>query len=292
MKKIWIFLSVIFLSFLIKYSFSQSPKIICSVETSCSYTHVFRISDVIDAHAEMNTQSNYPYIVCCRIDGSTLTVSQEISKGFIGLSNPTDAHVESGNENNYGYHLQFNSGYGEVFCDVADSCQEYDTCLVSISNLTNAHVGDCTTNPYQKKICCSLRLLDISLNFNASKAQWGEDIMAWGRATKNNLPLQNADVYIKINEENYTQIKTNSTGYYNFTFNIRKERIAKLNVSATVIDPESSKEKYVSKDLVVFLGFGYENLDSKNSLCRETPKPIQNPDGSIDIVIFKTCVWK
>jgi hypothetical protein len=292
MKIFWLFLAIALIVVFIKLSLSQSPKITCTVETSCSYTHAFRISDLTDAHAELSTQSNYPYIVCCRIDGTSLAVTQEISGGFIGLSYPTDAHVESGNQNNYGYHLSFNPGYGDVYCDVADSCDGYDTCLVSISGLTDAHVGDCATSPYQKKICCSFGLLDISLNLNASKVQWREDVKVWGKATKNGLPLQNAEVYVRINGIDHCQLQTNSTGDYTCTFNVKKERIDNLNVSATVFDPSSLKQKTTYKNLTVFIGFGFEDKGNKDLICREIPKSIQNPDGSIDVVIMKICVWK
>jgi hypothetical protein len=292
MKKIWLFLVIALIIIFVKLSLSQSPKITCTVETSCSYTNVFRISDLTDAHAELNTQSNYPYIVCCKIDGLSLSVSQEISGGFIGLSYPTDAHVEEGNQNNYGYHLHFNPGYGDVFCDATDSCDQYDTCLVSISGLTDAHVGDCMTNPYQKKICCSFGSLEISLNLNASKAKWGEDLRAWGKAKKNNIPLQNADIYVRVNGIEYCHLQTNSTGDYSCTFNVKKERIDVFNVSSTVVDPSSLKQKTTYKNFSVFMSFGFEDKNNKDVICREIPKSIQNPDGSIDVIIMKICVWK
>jgi hypothetical protein len=292
MKKFLIFAIIILVALMIKYSFSQTTKITCSVETSCSYTPAFRISDLTDAHAELSTQSNYPYIVCCRIDGTSLTVSQEISGGFIGLSTPTDAHVEAGSQNNYGYHLEFRPGYGDVFCEVADSCQDYDTCLVSISDLTNAHVGDCTTNPYQKKICCTFGSLVITLDLNASKAEWGDDIKVWGRASKNNLPLQDATVYLRVNKEVYCTVQTNSTGDYSCIFKVKRERIDNLNVSATVVDPTSLKKKTAYKTLSIIASFGYEDYGKKEMVCEEMPKVIQNPDGSIDVAMIKVCVWK
>ena len=291
MKNFWFLIIIIFIALLARQSLSQSPQITCTVETSCSYTHAFRISGLTDAYAELSTQSNYPYIVCCRIDGISLDVSQEISGGFIGLSSPTDALVEAGNQTNYEYHLEFNPEYGDVFCEVAESCQDYDTCLVSISDLTNARVGDCITDPYQKKICCTFGSLVIDLNLNTSKASWGDGVSVWGKATKNGFPLANSTVYVKVDKEVYCTMQTNSTGDYSCVFAIKKERIDKLNVSATVIEPINLKRKSASKILNVVASFGYED-EGKDMTCEELPKVMQNPDGSIDVVMFKICVWK
>ncbi|MBU5688520.1 MAG: hypothetical protein KQA41_02305 [Candidatus Aenigmarchaeota archaeon] len=292
MKKIFIVLVLLLLAiFFLKYSFSQTPKITCSIETSCSYTGVFRISDLTDAHAELITQTNYPYVVCCRIDGASLSVSQEISGGFIGLSNPTDAHVEAGSQNNYGYHLEFNPSYGSIFCEVSDSCENYDTCLVSISDLTDAHVGDCTTNPYQKKICCSFGSLEININLNASKVEWNGGLKVWGKTTKNGAPLQNADVFVFINNELYCQIKTNSSGDYACEFNIKRNRIGQFIVFAKVIDPSNLKEKISYSTINVFIDFGFKEK-GKNIVCEDIKKLIQNPDGSIEEANVKICTWK
>ncbi|MEM5801480.1 MAG: hypothetical protein QW474_02955 [Candidatus Aenigmatarchaeota archaeon] len=292
MKKIFIVLVLILLAiFFLKYSFSQTPKITCSIETSCSYTGVFRISDLTDAHAELITQTNYPYVVCCRIDGASLSVSQEISGGFIGLSNPTDAHVEAGSQNNYGYHLEFNPSYGSIFCEVSDSCENYDTCLVSISDLTDAHVGDCTTNPYQKKICCSFGSLEININLNASKVEWNDGLKVWGKTTKNGAPLQNGEVYVSMDNKLYCQTQTNSSGEYVCEFNIEKSKIGNFNVSVKVIDPITLKEKIAYAPINVFLKFGFEEI-GKNVVCEENKKLIQNPYGTIEEVNIKICVWK
>lgn len=291
MKKNWIFIFLLIFLIFIKYSISQTPELICSIETTCSYTGVFRISDLTDAHAELMTQSNYPYIVCCRVNGLTLSVFQEIGGGFIGLSNPTDAHVEAGNQNNYGYHLKFNPSYGNIICNIDDSCDSYDTCLVSISDLTDAHVSDCVTNPYQKKICCSFSSLDITLNLNSSRVQWYEGLKAWGQVKKNGSPLENADVYVKINDKIYCQLKTNSFGYYECSFTIEKSKIEILNVSATVIDPLTLESETAKHILKIYINFGHENK-AKNILCDEKQRLIQNPDGSIDIAKINICVWK
>jgi hypothetical protein len=134
--------------------------------------------------------------------------------------------------------------------------------------------------------------LVITLNLNASKAQWGDGISVWGKATKNSLPLQDATVYVKVNKEVYCMVQTNSTGDYNCAFEIKKERIDNLNVSATVIDPTNLKKKTAYKTLSIIAKFGYEDYGKKEMVCEEMPKAIQNPDGSIDVIMVKICVWK
>ena len=41
-------------------------RLLCSVTQTCNDTDVFHLSDYTNAHAELNNQSNYDYIVCCR----------------------------------------------------------------------------------------------------------------------------------------------------------------------------------------------------------------------------------
>ncbi len=291
MKKILIVLLFIVFFILVKYSLSQTPKITCSVETSCSYTSVFRISSLTDGHAELNTQSNYPYIVCCRINGINLEVTQEISGGFIGLSYPTDAHIEFGDQNNYGYHLKFNPQTGIVSCDLAQSCDGYDTCLVSISAETDAHVGDCITNPYQYKICCSFGSVVVVFNINSTRVEWFDGIKGWGKVTKNGFPLQNANVTIKVNNNVYCQTTTNSSGDFECNFNIGKEKIGFSKVYAIIIDPYNLQSYTAYKDFETIFSFGYEKISSEIS-CEEQTEILQNLDGSVEKVKLKVCVWK
>ncbi len=263
----------------------------CSVTTTCSDIDVFHISDLTDAHAELNTQTNYPYKVCCRATGTTLSVSNEISGGIIGLSYPTDAHVEIGSQINYGFHIKLQSGNGYVRCDYLDSCSGYETCVASISGFTDAHIGDCVTNPYQIKICCSIETLDLTLNLNATKVSWNDGIKVYGKATKDGLPLNLSNVTIKFNNKVYCLLETNSTGDYECSFAIPKERIGNYNITATVIDKDSLEEKTVWKVLKTYMYYGYQP-SGKDMSCYENPKKIQNPDGSIDIIMVNICVWK
>ena len=114
------------------------------------------MSDTSNTHAELANGTAYNYKVCC--SDSALSISNETSGSYfvvLRLSGFTNAHVEMGNESNYDYPVFINvpSG-GSMHCAYASSCAGYDTCLASISGNTNAHVADCTTDPYTTKICC------------------------------------------------------------------------------------------------------------------------------------------
>ncbi|MFN6992535.1 MAG: hypothetical protein ACK4MM_07445 [Fervidobacterium sp.] len=263
----------------------------CTVTTTCPDVDVFHISDLTDAHAELNTQNNYQYKVCCKATGTTLSVSNEISGGIIGLSYPTDAHAEIGNQMNYGYHLKLNPGTGYMRCDFLNSCDGYETCIVSLSGFTDAHVGDCVTNPYQTKICCNIETLNLTLNMNSTKVSWNDGIKVYGKAMRSGLPLDSSNVTIKFDDKIYCFLQTNSTGDYECSFTIPKKRIANYNITATVVDKDTLDEKTESRTFKTYLYYGYQI--SKNDMsCYETPRVIQNPDGSVDIVMVNVCVWK
>lgn len=263
----------------------------CTVSTSCSGLDVFHISDLTDAHAELNSQSNYQYKVCCNATGTDISVSQEISGGFIGLSYPTDAHIEAGNKTNYGYHLKFSSTNGTIICDYLSSCSGYNTCLISMSDYTDAHVGDCITNPYQIMLCCKIEYMSLTLNLNTTIALWNDGVNAYGKAIKNNLPLKSSDVVIKFDDEVCCETKTDDDGKYNCSFTVMRNYISNVNITATVTDKDTLQNKTASTTLKVGLSYGHKYYGGSTG-CYETPKLIQNPDNSIDIVIVKICVWK
>lgn len=263
----------------------------CSVTTSCQDVDVFHISDLTDAHAELNTQNNYPYRICCRAEGTTLSVSNEISGGIIGLSYYTNAHVEIGNQTNYFYHLKLVPGTGYMLCDFVNSCSNYETCIASLSDFTDAHIGDCITNPYQIKICCNIETLNLTINLNATKLTWNDGIKVYGKATRSESPLSYSNVTVKFDQETFCYLQTNATGDYECSFTVPKKRINNYNITATVIDKDTFEEKTVWKSIKMHLYYGYQ-ISNKDMSCYETPKIIQNPDGSVDIVMVNICVWK
>ncbi|MEM5878689.1 MAG: hypothetical protein QXF12_07485 [Candidatus Aenigmatarchaeota archaeon] len=287
-------LFVVFLIlFLLFSNFTESQEITlqCFVTTSCSYTDVFHISDIEDAHAEMNTQNNYPYKVCCRLsNGMNINVAERQNNGIIGLSYTTNAHAEIGNQTNYEYRIEMIPESGEIICELSYSCASYNTCLVSISDETDAHLGDCETNPYQRKICCSFGGLDITINSNSTKVEYGNDFKIYGRAFKAGIPFANAPVTVELDGKTECNLNTNSSGEYECHIKSPK-RIDNLNITATVFDHVNMKSKTTSIQVKTYISYGYEK-DKSDVVCVERPKIIQNEDGTIDIVMFNLCLWK
>lgn len=286
-----VFIFFVLILLFLKFTESQEVRLQCFVSTTCNYTEIFHISDIQDAHAEMRTQNNYAYKVCCGLsNGMNLNVFERTTGGIMGFSYLTNAHVEFGNQSNYEYRIEIIPELQSIFCEQSYSCSNYHTCLISISDETDAHVGDCETNPYQRKICCSFGSLNITINSNSTKVEYGSDFKIYGNVLKLGQPLSNAPVTVDINGKTECNVITNLFGEYECSVKSPK-RIDTLNVTATVYDQESMKTSSVSTQVKIYISYGYEK-DKTNVVCVERPKLIQNEDGTIDIVMFNLCIWK
>jgi len=130
-----------------------SPILTCSVKQDCSSDEavIFKMSSITNAHAELPSQNNYDYKVCCKLDRDVIsTECDEKSAVALKLSSETNAHVSQGNIDDYDYKVCISAKNNKVSCDYATSCT--GTCIASISSRTNAHVGDCSAYPL--KVCC------------------------------------------------------------------------------------------------------------------------------------------
>ncbi|MBU5689862.1 MAG: hypothetical protein QXM68_03100 [Candidatus Aenigmatarchaeota archaeon] len=290
--RIFVVLLILFAFFIIiNLTRSQEISLYCYVTNFCEYTDVFHISDLTDAHAEINSENNYEYKVCCNLNnGFDLNVVQRSYGGIIGFSYTTNAHAEIGNKSNYEYMIDMIPEHGDVFCTSAYSCDDYNTCLVSISGETDAHLGDCVTNPYQLKICCSYGSLDINISSNVTRLEYGNDFKIYGHATKAGIPLENSHVNINVNNFDFCAAMTNSNGYYECSFKSPK-RIGKINITATITDESSLKTKSAYTQIDTYISYG-SKIERTDTVCIEKPALIQNEDGSIDIVTVNLCLWK
>ncbi|MBS3104979.1 hypothetical protein J4234_01870 [Candidatus Woesearchaeota archaeon] len=130
----------------------------CFTSTVCSTTIVFGMSDLKDALAETPSSANYDYKACCRATNGALSNSCT-SPNFIPfhLSDSTAAHVEKNTQSNYNVNVCLSGTSSTVSCYyTASSCSADETCLATYSADTDAHVGDCVTQPFANKICCKL----------------------------------------------------------------------------------------------------------------------------------------
>ena len=154
-------LIIVLLMFLIGLALaktSSSLSLNCQVATACSNATIFKISSTTNAHAEVPSSTNYAYGVCCQ--GSGFAVGNSCSTGIsvLKLSAATNAHVQIPSVNTYANDVCLSSPPA-VLISCAYTTQDcisagYDTCVATIPANTNAHVADCTTDPYQTKICC------------------------------------------------------------------------------------------------------------------------------------------
>ena len=200
--KIFFEMGILFLALIVSSHFVDT-SLSCNVITSCSYTDIFHISNETNAHAELNNNSNYNYKICCN-DTAGLNIGTICSGEYftlLHLSNQTNAHAELNNESNYNFNLCINISTGELNCSYESSCSGYDTCIASVSNSTNAHVGNCTD--YSTKICCGFNAAptldylnltpvspyttdDLYVNVTCSDNDASDTITAYWNIYKNN----------------------------------------------------------------------------------------------------------
>lgn len=132
-------------------------RLSCSmISGSCDDVSVFKVQNLDNSHAQL--EGSYPYTVCCK--GVPDLGVENSGTVVLGFAREDDAHVQKNSINTYPSKAYLSaptsitcdyvegSGDGYVICDIAD----YDTCLASIQNDDNSHIGDC--NAYNTKVCC------------------------------------------------------------------------------------------------------------------------------------------
>lgn len=130
-------------------------------DTSCITTPdkplpVLRLSAQNNAHAQLASYSGqviYSNTLCCS-GPPDLSVQEAncisgICSNILTLSANTNAHVGNNYTNSY---VSFKRTGGSVSCSIKSSCDTNESCLVSISSSTNAHIGKCDV--YSNKVCC------------------------------------------------------------------------------------------------------------------------------------------
>ncbi len=150
-KKLGVCAGFLFLIILVLGIISAAYAQPCRVteRASCSEKELILmgLSSETNAHGELVDQGNYNYVLCC--DFSEENVCSGTNK-ILGLSSETNAHAEIPEKDNYGYDIC----YGNLKCkSFDDACSEdYITEMISLSDETNAHLGE--FGSYSEKICC------------------------------------------------------------------------------------------------------------------------------------------
>ena len=84
---------------------------------------------------------------------------------------------------------------------------------------------------------------------------------------------------------------TNTEGLYDCQFSAPRN-LGTYTVVVEVTDKDTGKLITNSTSLIVSVAYGEEEIIAPNIGCYEVPKIIQNPDGSIEKVNVRICVWK
>lgn len=151
-----IFLPILMLLY-ISYAYSLTISCIVRNSGSCNPGEVklLGMSSTTNAHAELPTQTNYQYSVCCTsTDGSIGNSCSGTYAVFLLLSSVTNAHVSRADSGTYSYQACISSTpTNPLSCSYGSSCPAGTALNISISSDTNAHVGN--YDAYSIKICCS-----------------------------------------------------------------------------------------------------------------------------------------
>lgn len=120
-------------------------------------TTILEISNTINAHGAI-PETGYPVKIYCTDSDSTITLSTACtatpSTIALKLSNATNAHAEIPTQTSYSTNNCIGAnGAASITCESATACQSDETCLVELSDNTNAHLAQCGTG-YPVKICC------------------------------------------------------------------------------------------------------------------------------------------
>ncbi|RLJ07112.1 MAG: hypothetical protein DRP13_04315, partial [Candidatus Aenigmatarchaeota archaeon] len=137
---------------------SVNAELSCNVVNgNCpsGYVTVFRMSDFVNAHAELPSQNTYPYSVCCTGVNGLGTGCSGIYDVVATLSDPTNAHIAYAGYYPYDVCLSVSSGQIDCKFGTEAECSGY-TILASASDAYNAHVAE--PSYYPTKICCSVAL--------------------------------------------------------------------------------------------------------------------------------------
>ncbi len=145
----------------------------CDVTQNGAGLVVFRMLRLNNTHAELyNGTENYPYDVNCSCSVSlNRTCDQAI---VLKLHNTTNAHAEYGTLSNFDNYVCLTADTnGTVYCTYNTSLPSgYDVCVCSMSNETQAHVGDCVTEPFDTKVYCGIvytpNITSVTCKYNST----------------------------------------------------------------------------------------------------------------------------
>jgi len=132
----------------------------CTGDSTNGYI-VMGLSSSTNAHGELASEENYNHVLCCNIGTGNTSCSG--TNKIIGLSSKTNAHAEIPSEDNYDEDVC----YENLICTHRSSCNEGEGEVLSLSDVTNAHIEG--TGDYNVKICCSGLLSPVGCNLESAR---------------------------------------------------------------------------------------------------------------------------
>ncbi len=168
---------------------------------------------ISDGNANTAPVAGADEVRCWDTLGTSLdtTNSNTYYETLLRVSEPTNAHVQENTYSNYPLPIYLSSNYFPVQCDYLPDCSSYNTCVVSISEETNAHVSDCAA--YSTKLCCSLIAVTIPIsNYSVQyKASWsdGSLIRDW-----NDWLYQTTSLSDMFGSSSPIQVQNNQTYFF------------------------------------------------------------------------------
>lgn len=134
-------------------SIAYSNTISCQIQnSSCTGGDVDfgGLWSLNNSHYELYNKSIYTNRICCSLNVGTLDNSctgSNDNAAFVRVNADTNTHVEKATEATGGFFdvcMGVSQGtVSVVYPEDSGACTGYDACLMTISNTTNAHVGDC-----------------------------------------------------------------------------------------------------------------------------------------------------
>jgi len=193
-----LFFTAVMFTFLLSGIFAAAPapdtcaittRADCPETVGLGGTHIIMgLSSATNSHGEFPDAETYDYVLCCAFgDGFTDEVCTDENE-IIRLSSTTNAHAESPEGTAYNTKIC----YEDLQCvDNVDSCPADYVGILSLSDVTNAHIG--AFEDYDTKICCTSDLyLEVGCiitdaRWNVAEAQENETVFLRVNGTSNCL---------------------------------------------------------------------------------------------------------
>ncbi len=135
----------------------------------------------------------------------------------------------------------------------------------------------------------------VSVDLNATEVSYADSINVSGQARYIDTGyITLSSVEAKISGNVKCTDTTDASGAYDCQFTAPNE-LGTFTVVVEVTDKNTSKVMRNSTSFTVTVVYGEEEkerIEAENIGCYEVPKIIQNPDGSIEKVTVRICVWE